>query len=256
METAKLPLNFPERVLTMTFKKYLMIFGFALVAVGCADMSIDQSVQAGMNVAKAAGSGSKLDYTRGVKEALELSSGRATALLGKAGGYSRNPLYKITMPASVSKVTKTLRSVGLGGQVDQVESLMNRGAEQAAGEAKAVFIDAVRQMTVTDALGIVRGGNTAATDYFKAKTDSKLRAKYLPIIRQNLGEVGFYNQYKTLLNSYNALPLAKKPDLDLEQHVLNKSLDGLFAQIAREEVVIRQDPLRKGSEYLSRVFTK
>jgi len=138
--------------------------------------------------------------------------------------------------------------------MDQVESLMNQGAEKAAVEAKAVFVDAVRNMSVTDALGIVRGNSTAATDYFRAQTEASLRQRYLPIIQQNLQQIGFYNQYQQLLGTYKMLPIANKPDLDLEQHVLNAALDGLFKQVGVEEQLIRKDPVGRGSQIIGAVF--
>lgn len=239
----------------MTLKKQLIICGFSIGVFGCADLSLEQVMQTGLDVSQAV-SQSELNYGKAIKETLELSSTRAASKLSETGGYSNNPLYKIKMPDSLSTVTDMLRTFGLNKQVDKVELLMNQGAEQAAIEAKAVFIKAVKEMTITDALGIIQGSETAATDYFKAKTESNLRTKYLPIIQDNLNKVGFYNQYKTFLNSYNSLPINDKPDLDLEQHVLNQSLTGLFSQVAKEESSIRQDPIGKGNEFLSKIFSK
>ena len=131
---------------------------------------------------------------------------------------------------------------------------MNQGAERAAVEAKAVFINAVRGMTVTDAMGIVRGSNTAATEYFRQRTEADLRARYLPIIQNNLRQIGFYSQYQQLLAGYQKLPIANKPDLDLEQHVLTQSLNALFTQVGEEEKAIRKDPLGRGSSAIAAVF--
>jgi hypothetical protein len=142
----------------------------------------------------------------------------------------------------------------LGGQIDRIELLMNQAAEQAAVEAKSVFISAVRAMTISDALGIVRGADTAATDYFRQHTETSLRQRYLPIVQDNLRQVGFYQQYQQLLSAYKQLPLADKPDLDLEQHVLTQSLNGLFKQVAEEEKLIRKDPLGRGSSAIAAVF--
>jgi hypothetical protein len=131
---------------------------------------------------------------------------------------------------------------------------MNQGAEHAAVEAKGVFVGAVRSMTIADAMSIVRGGNTAATDYFRQRTEVDLRRRYLPIIKSNLQQVGFYNQYQQLLTAYKRLPLADKPDLDLEQHVLTQSLNALFTQVGEEEKAIRKDPLGRGSSAIAAVF--
>lgn len=224
-----------------------------LSLLGCAELS--PYLQTGADIASAAGYNNQAQMVRGLKEALELGSERATTLLSAPGGYSNSALYRIELPDDLQPIASTLRRLGLDSQLDRVEVLMNQGAEKAAVEAKAVFVDAVRNMTVTDALGIVRGNETAATDYFRQQTEASLRLRYLPIIQENLRQIGFYNQYQQFLGAYNKLPLANKPNLDLEQHVLDKSLDGLFRQVAVEEKLIRQDPLGRGSALISAVFS-
>lgn len=212
-------------------------------------------VEAGAQVASSAGYGNQANLVRGVKQALELGSTRAATQLSAPGGYSNSSLYRIALPEELENITSTLRRFGLGGQLDRVEMLMNQGAEKAAVEAKAVFVDAVRNMTVTDALGIIRGSDTAATTYFRQQTETSLRARYSPIIQQNLKQVGFYDQYQQMLGVYQKLPIANKPNLDLEQHVLNKSLNALFSQVAVEEKLIRQDPIGRGSALIGSVFS-
>lgn len=217
---------------------------------GCAEMSqILQQAETG-----AAGTSNQSALSRAIKESLELGSTRASDLLSKTGGYQNSPLYRIRLPEPVQPIATKLRQFGLGGQVDQIEKLMNQGAEHAAVEAKGVFINAVRAMTVTDAMSIVRGSDTAATDYFRQHTEAELRQKYLPIIQNNLRQIGFYNQYQQLLSAYKQLPLANKPDLDLEQHVLTQSLKALFTQVGEEEKAIRKDPIGKGSSAIAAVF--
>ena len=215
----------------------------------CAEMS--QILESG---AGSAGQPDQAALTRAVKESLELGSSRAADLLSKTGGYQNSARYRIKLPEAVQPLATRLRQFGLGGQVDRIEALMNQGAEHAAVEAKAVFINAVRGMTVTDAMAIVRGGNTAATDYFRQRTEADLRQRYLPIIKSNLQQVGFYNQYQQLLTAYKRLPMADKPDLDLEQHVLTQSLNGLFTQVGEEEKAIRKDPLGRGSAAIAAIF--
>ncbi len=222
----------------------------AASCAGCAEMSqvLDSSA-----TGTAASSNPSL-MGSAIKASLELSSTRAADLLSQAGGYSRHPLYRIELPAQVQPIASRLRQFGLGGQLDRVEALMNQGAEQAANEAKGIFIDAVRAMTITDALGIVRGSETAATDYFKRHTEAALRQRYQPIIQRNLEQLGFYKQYQQLLSAYKQLPLSNKPDLDLEQHVLTQSLDALFKQVGEEEKAIRRDPVGRGSAAIAAVF--
>lgn len=232
----------------------LVIAGLALAATlslgACAEIS--QVLQSG-GTGTAAGSNQSA-LTRAVKESLELGSTRAADLLSKPGGYQNSSLYRIKLPEPVQPIASRLRQFGLGGQVDQIEKLMNQGAERAAVEAKGIFVSAVRNMTVTDAMGIVRGTDTAATDYFRQHTEADLRQKYLPIIQSNLRQIGFYNQYQQLLSAYKQLPLANKPDLDLEQHVLTQSLNALFKQVGEEEQAIRKDPIGRGSSAIAAVF--
>lgn len=237
-------------------KKLLLsscLLALPLGLLGC-NATLPQMADTGANVASAAGYGNQAQLVRGIKEALELGSNRAATSLSAAGGYANSPLYRIELPANVQPLASKLRQLGLGSQLDGIESLMNQGAEKAAVEAKAVFVDAVRTMSVTDALGIVRGNGTAATDYFRVQTEASLRQRYLPIIQQNLKQIGFYNQYQQLLGTYNMLPIANKPSLDLEQHVLNAALDGLFKQVAVEEQLIRKDPVGRGSQIIGAVF--
>jgi hypothetical protein len=226
----------------------------APLALAACNASMPQIMQTSADVASATGYGNQAQLVRGIKDALELSSGRAATSLSQTGGYSNNSLYRIELPASVQPIAKTLRQYGLGGQLDKVEALMNQGAEKAAVEAKDVFIGAVRNMTVTDALGIIRGSDTAATDYFRQQTESSLRQRYMPIIQENLKQIGFYNQYQQLLGTYKQLPIANKPDLDLEQHVLTQSLNGLFKEVANQEQLIRKDPVQRGSAIIGAVF--
>lgn len=236
----------------MKIFRVILIFTF-LGLSACAELA--PYLEAGADVASASGYGDQVQLVRGVKEALELGSGRAATQLSAAGGYSNSSLYRIVLPENLQPITSRLRQFGLGGQIDKVEALMNQGAERAAAEAEAILVDAVRNMTVSDALAIVRGGETAATDYFRQQTETSLRTRYLPIINDSLRKIGFYKQYQSLLSTYNKLPIADKPSLDLEQHVLVESLDALFAQVAVEERLIRQDPVGRGSALISSVFT-
>jgi hypothetical protein len=216
--------------------------------------NLNEILQSSADVASATGYTNQASLINGIKQTLELSTTRATGLLGTEGGYSKSNLYRIALPENLQKISSTLRQFGLGSQVDKVELLMNQGAEKAAVEAKDVFITAVKNMSVTDALGIVRGGNTGATDYFKAQTEATLRSRYSPIIKSNLEQIGFYNQYQQLLTTYNALPIANKPSLDLEKHVIDQSLSALFDQVGVQEKLIRQDPVGRGSALIGTVL--
>jgi len=234
----------------------LFIAALPLTGLLSCSANMPQVLQTGAEVASATGYSNQAQVITGLKAALELSSTRAATQLGQQGGYSNNPLYRIVLPDTVQPLAKNLRQLGLGSQIDRVENLMNQGAEKAATEAAAVFTTAIRNMTVTDALGIARGGDTAATDYFRQQTEASLRQRYSPIIKQSLQQIGFYTQYQQLLTTYNQLPLANKPSLDLEQHVLDQSLNALFKQIGTEEQLLRKDPVGRGSSIIGAVFAR
>jgi hypothetical protein len=204
--------------------------------------------------AEAAGYGSQEQLVRGIKETLEIASTRAAEQLSREGGYSDDPRYRIELPEELQGITGRLRQFGLGSQLDRVEALMNQGAERAADEARQVFVNAVRNMTVRDALSIVRGHDTAATEYFRDQAEAELRQRYQPIVEENLRQIGFYDRYQQFLRTYEQIPLPSKPSLDLEEHVLDQSLNALFSQVAEEERLIREDPVGRGSAVIARVF--
>jgi hypothetical protein len=189
-----------------------------------------------------------------VREALSLASERAVAAASKPGGFLDNPVIHIKPPKTLRKIGNALRAIGMGQQVDELEVGMNRAAERASQEAKPVFVDAIKGITLEDALGIVRGGETAATDYFRAATEETLRARFRPIVASSLAHVGARKQYDTLVARYRALPLAEPANLDLDDYTTRKALNGLFTLLADEERKIRKDPLKRTTRLLRRVF--
>ena len=208
----------------------------------CQNIGNLQSVMdLGMQVASAAGYGNQANMAVALKEMLTLSSDRASTYLSSAN------VWNMLLPDSAKNVVTTLRAVGMGSYIDKVQGTMNQGAALAAQEAKPIFAAAVRDMSVVDALSIWKGGDTAATQYFRGKTEAALRAKFQPIVQTSLKQTGYYNQYQTLINAYNAIPLTSKPNLDLETYVLNKTLDGMFAKMANEETLIRKNPAQRGT---------
>ncbi|WP_316348310.1 DUF4197 domain-containing protein [Desulfuromonas acetoxidans] len=190
----------------------------------------------------------------GLKEALRVGSERAVSLTSAEDGFLGNSLIRIAMPESLQKVSTTLRSVGMDSYVDEFEVAMNRAAESASGEAKGVFWEAITSMTLTDAMGVLRGDDTAATDYFREKTSTQLSEKFKPIVQDKMAEVGVYGYYTTLVNAYNALPFTSKPQFDLEQYIVDEAQDGVFTMLATEEVKIRRDPAKRTTELLKTVF--
>ena len=192
----------------------------------------------------------------GLKDALRVGTERTVASTSTLDGFLANELIRIALPEQLDGLAAALRRLGLGSQVDAFEVTMNRAAERAAGEAKDVFWDAIQNMTLADAYGVLRGGETAATDYFRAHTSDALRARFGPIVSSKMAEVGLYRAYNQLLSRYSALPLVSKPTLELDEYVTERTLEGLFSVLAREEKRIREDPAARTTELLRRVFAK
>lgn len=236
----------------------MLLLAAPLALAGCQFDSATLGQVLGTTSQMVAGAAQNNEATVGaaIREALAIGSERAATTLSASGGYAKNPVLRLTLPESVQPVAKGLRAVGMGSYVDKVEADMNEAAELAAARAVPVFRNAVTQMTLADAIGILNGGDNAATQYFRGKTESNLRTQFAPIINDSLQKTGYYDSYKSMLGVYNKLPLADKPSLDLEQHILERSLDGLFVKLADEEKLIRQDPAKRTTELLRQVFGK
>lgn len=189
-----------------------------------------------------------------VREALKLSAARASETLSQDGAYQTSTVFHIGLPDSVRDISDTLKQFGLGGPLEQLETAMNRAAELAAGEAKSALLSAVSTMEVNDAIGIVRGGETAAADYFESATRNELALKYRSIVEEQLRKLSFYSTYQSLLSVYDRLPITDKPQLDLEGLTVRRGLDALYTQIAEEEKKIRANPVEQGSLLISSVF--
>ncbi len=192
----------------------------------------------------------------GLKEALSVGTESAVAQTSKEGGYWNNPSLKIPLPKDLRKFADTLRGIGLGDQVELLEKKMNEGAEMAAASATPVFMNAINNMAIPDAMGILNGSDSAATDFFRAKTYMQLKSQYSPIIGKELEQVGAVKLYNELYQKYSMLPLVPKLDVKLEDYVAGKALDGLFSVVAGEEKKIRQDPAARTTELLQKVFAK
>ena len=190
----------------------------------------------------------------GLKQALEVGTERAVDATSRENGYFRSPLIRIPLPDELETAASALRAVGLGRQVDELERTMNRAAERAAREATPVFVGAIRQMSFSDAMGILRGGDRAATNYFESRTRSELGSRFTPIVERSMQQVGLVELYDTVLGWIESLPLVASPDLDLEDYVTERALDGLFTVLAQEETRIREDPAARTTELLRRVF--
>ncbi len=189
----------------------------------------------------------------GLKEALQVSTGKAVATTGKPDGFLKNEAIKILLPDKLRSVGNGLRMIGMGSQVDALEVGMNRAAEQATPLAKQIFLNAVKKMTFADAKGILTGGDTAATDYFKRQSSSDLTTAFAPIVHKSMENVGVVQQYNRMLKTApGGTMLAGKYDLD--QYVVGKTLDGLFFMLGQEEKKIRKDPAAQTTALLKEVF--
>jgi hypothetical protein len=190
----------------------------------------------------------------GLKEALRVGTERGTATTSARDGFYKNPLIKVAMPEQYDGVARAIRDIGFGSHVDDFEKSMNRAAEKASGEAVAVFWDAITKMSISDAFGILNGGDTAATDYFRQQTTAKLSARFQPIVTAKMEEVGVYNYYEDLTGYYNLLPISKPEPVDLDEYITGRTVEGIFTVIEQEEQKIRRDPAARTTELLRKVF--
>ena len=194
------------------------------------------------------------EVAQGLKEALTNGISKGSDLVSKADGYFKNPEIKIPFPPDVKRVEDQLRQIGMGGEVDKFVLSLNRGAEDAAKESKAIFVTAIKQMTIDDAFGILKGQPDAATQFLKRTTTAQLKEKFKPIVQKSLDKVNATRYYGDLVGTYNKIPLVEKVNPDLNEYATDKAIQGLFTMIAKEEKNIRQDPLARTSELLKRVF--
>src|SRR5215471_8317650 len=188
---------------------------------------------------------------QGVREALSQGVANAILNLHKTDGFFGSSLYKVLLPPDARKAETTLRRIGLGGPVDKAILAINRGAEDAVGSAGPIFTDAIKEMTLSDALGIVRGNKDAATQYFRQKTMQRLVVAFSPPVEESLDKTNATRYYADIANTYNRLPTSsEKVDPDLTSYVVGKAMDALFDQIAKEEANIRANPLARSTEIL------
>lgn len=233
-------------------RKFLWISVFALTA--CTTAQINQTIS---EVNKAMNTEQPLttaEVGNGLKEALINGISKGSDIVSQLDGYYKNPQIKIPFPPEVKKVETTLRDIGLGSEVDKFIMTLNRGAEDAAKEAKPIFISAIKSMTIQDAWAILKGEENAATEYLKKTTSAQLKEKFKPVIQVSLNKVNATKYYGDLVNTYNKIPLVTKVNPDLNDYATDKAIEGLFLMIAKEEKNIRQDPIARTTDLLKRVF--
>lgn len=227
---------------------------FTVLLSACTSAQINQTLG---DVNKTLGSQTPLttqEVAAGLKEALVKGISNGADLVSQLDGYFKNPTIKIPFPPDVKRVEDRLRQIGLGGEVDKFVMTLNRGAEDAAKEAKPIFIEAIKQMTIDDAWSILRGEQDAATQYLKRTTSSLLKQKFKPVIQNSLNKVNATRYYSDIVTRYNQIPLVQKVNPELDDYATDKAIEGLFIMIAKEEANIRANPVARTTELLKRVF--
>ena len=194
------------------------------------------------------------DAAAGLRAALEKGSQAAVAQLGRSDGFLGNPQVKIPLPESLARAESVMRRFGMGKYADELILTMNRAAEAAVPEARQLFVDAAKKMTVQDAKGILQGGETAGTAYFRRTTEAQMRTRFLPIVQKATKKVQLADKYNQYAEKGVGLGLVKKEDANLDGYVTQKALDGLFVMVAEEEKKIRKDPVAAGSSIIKKVF--
>ena len=194
------------------------------------------------------------DASGGLKDALTQGAQIAVKQLGKPGGFSDNDEVRIELPGKLGKAAQTMKMMGMGEQVEELEASMNKAAEAAVPQAQAILVDAVKKMTVSDAKAILAGGEDSATQYLNKSSREQIRAKFLPIVKQATAKVDLADKYNDYAGKAANMGLLDKKDANLDQYVTQKALDGLYLMVAEQEKAIRKDPVSTGSALLKKIF--
>lgn len=195
------------------------------------------------------------EAAQAIREALDQGTGKGIGTLNRTDGFFGNETYKLFLPPDARKIESTLRQVGFASLVDKAILQINRAAEDAVGFARPVFLNAIREMTIADALNIVKGPRDAATQYFREKTTAQLVAAFMPVIKSSLDKFEATKHYTSLINTYNSFPTTgNKINPDLPSYVTERAVEALFDQIAQEEVAIRNNPVARTTDILKKVF--
>jgi hypothetical protein len=197
---------------------------------------------------------SQSDASGGLKDALTQGAQIAVKQLGKPGGFSDNDEVRIELPGKLGKAAQTMKMMGMGEQVEELEASMNKAAEAAVPQAQAILVDAVKKMTVSDAKAILVGGEDSATQYLNKSSREQIRAKFLPIVKQATDKVGVAQQYNSFAGQAAALGVVDAKSANVENYVTEKALDGLFKMIAEQEASIRQNPAGAATSLAKKVF--
>jgi hypothetical protein len=228
-------------------KRFILFFAIAIGTVSCETISnLPGAYPTSVTENEAA---------QGIRDALDQGVGRGISQLNVTDGFFGNQTYKLFLPAEAQRIESTLRQLGMGAMVDKAILQINRAAEDAVGFARPIFVDAIRQMTIMDAINIVKGQKDAATQYFRQKTTEKLITAFSPVIKSSLEKFSATKYYGDVINTYNNFPTTiNKLNPDLPSYVVGKAVNALFDQIAAEEANIRANPVARTTAILKKVF--
>jgi hypothetical protein len=235
----------------------IILIACFFLTIGCSSAQISKILQDAGNAVNGQQTQalSTEEVVAGLKEALNKGIVKGSDLVSQVDGYFKNPEIKIPFPPEVKKVEDRLRKMGMGSEVDKFVLTLNRGAEDAAKEAKPIFVTAIKSMTIQDAWSILKGDESAATNYLKRTTSPQLIEKFKPVIQNSLNKVNATKYYRDLVTTYNKIPLVEKVNPNLDDYATNRAIEGLFVMIAKEEKNIRQDPLARTTDLLKKVFS-
>lgn len=230
-------------------KRIILLLFTVFLFSGCAELQqvVDQLPQGTIGI-------SQLDIANGLKEALDNGIEKQVSKLTATDGFLKNEAVKILLPQELQTVDTKLRQIGLSSLADEGLKVLNRAAEDAVKEATPIFVDAVKNMSFTDAKNILMGNNTAATTYLQSSTSSALYTKFNPVIKNSFSKVGADKVWTNIITKYNSLPFVTKVNPDLTDYTTNKAMEGVFKMIAVEEQNIRTDFSSRSSDLLKKVF--
>jgi hypothetical protein len=240
-----------KAIIVLGFLTFLCVEGNAQINLKNIKKKIDKTLPVIAPVSKTL---SNEEIINGLKEALTVGANNSTSTASRLDGFFKNEAIKIPFPPETKNMESILRSMGLGSQVDKAVLTMNRAAETAAKDAAPIFINAIKSMSITDGLTILKGGNDAATNYLKSNTSTELINKLKPIIQKALQQVEITRYWNPLITTYDKVPFVEKMNPDLDAYVTDRALAGIFLLVAQEEAKIRKDPAARVSDTLRKVF--
>ena len=233
-------------------KKFLIIL-LLLIPAGCTEKDLREAIEI-IEASTQEVPLSQAEVAQALKDALAKGISKGALVASAEDGYLGNPKLRIPFPEEVRQVDQALRKIGLGDEVDRFVRQLNRSAEQAAAQAKPIFIKAITSMTIRDAFEILNGESDAATQYLMRTTGDDLRKAFTPVVAEKLDETSATRYYGEVVNHFNRIPLVKKVDPDLQSYATDKAIEGLFFLIAEEEANIRANPRARTTQVLRRVF--